>query len=239
MYNSLWFFVSLRPSTGKYDDGFSTTAIAMVLVLSVILVAVTAVLLTIYDIRRLLRAPLLRFAHSGLVVMLPPLAKHQVFDLFLSHAQDFGQDQVATIKSALEKLLPSVNIFLDVESLDDLHVLGELVQVSAAVLLFLTKGCLRRHFVRLEIKSAVQNKIKMIAVQETDARHGSAPMAQHREDCPEAASGALFASKHREIVWIRESIRDYGLSRIASYSLCKTQERPTSKWCQSNKSCSV
>jgi hypothetical protein len=141
--------------------------------------------------------------------MLPPLAKHQVFDLFLSHAQDFGQDQVATIKSALEKLLPSVNIFLDVESLDDLHVLGELVQVSAAVLLFLTKGCLRRHFVRLEIKSAVQNKIKTIVVQETDTRHGSAPMAQHREDCPEAESEALFESKHREIVWIRESIRGY------------------------------
>ena len=185
------------------------------LVLSVILVAVTAVLLTIYDIRRLLRAPLLRFAHSGLVVMLPPLAKHQVFDLFLSHAQDFGQDQVATIKSALEKLLPSVNIFLDVECLDDLHVLDELVQASAAVLLFLTKGCLQRHFVRLEIKSAVQKKIKMIVVQETDTRHGSAPMAQHREDCPEAESEALFESKHREIVWIRESIRDFGLSCVA------------------------
>jgi hypothetical protein len=110
----------LGHSTGKYDDGFSTTAIAGMLVCSVIFVAITAVIVVIHDIRRLLRAPLLRFAHSGLVVMLPPLAKHQVFDLFLSHAQDLGQDQVAVIKGALEKLLPSVNIFLDVECLDDL-----------------------------------------------------------------------------------------------------------------------
>jgi hypothetical protein len=43
----------------------------------------------------------------------------------------------------------------------------------------------------------------MIVVQETDVRHGSAPMATHREDCPEETRGALFESKHQEIVWIR------------------------------------
>jgi hypothetical protein len=190
-------------STGKYDDGFSTTTIAAMLVLSVVFVAATAVVLTIYDIRRLSREPLLRYVQGGCVVMLPPLAKHQVFDLFLSHAQDLGQDQVATIKGALEKLLPSVKIFLDVECLDDLHVLDDLVKGSAAVLLFLTKDCLRRHFVRLEIETAVQSKIKMIVVQETDVRHGSAPMATHREDCPEETRGALFEPKHQEILWIR------------------------------------
>ena len=56
----------------------------------------------------------------------------------------------------------------------------------------------------MEVESAVQNKIKRIVVQETDVRHGSAPMATHREDCPRSAREALFESKHQEIVWIRE-----------------------------------
>jgi hypothetical protein len=191
-------------STGKYDDGFNDTAVAVMLVSSVIVVAATAVLITIYDIRRLLSAPLLRFAHSGCVVMMPPLASHQKFDLFLSHAQDLGQDQVATIKALLEKLLPGVKVFLDVECLDDLHTLDDLIRSSAAVLVFLTEGCLRRHFIRLEIETAVKSAIKLIIVQETDCRHGSAPMSRHREDCAEAVRGALFDdAEHKEIAWIR------------------------------------
>jgi hypothetical protein len=190
-------------STGKYEDGFTDTAVAMILVSSVIYIFATALVITVYDICRVMREPLLRYKESRRIVMLPPLAEHQKFDLFLSHAQDLGQDQVATIKAALEKLLPGVKIFLDVEALDDLHVLEDLVKSSAALLMFLTKGCLQRHFVRLEISAAVDGGVKMIAVQETDTRHGSVPIAEHQADCPDIARQRLFEENHKEIWWIR------------------------------------
>jgi hypothetical protein len=44
-----------------------------------------------------------------------------------------------------------IKIFLDVEALDDLHLLDDLVKGSAAVLLFLTKGCLQRYLQLLNV----------------------------------------------------------------------------------------
>jgi hypothetical protein len=101
------------------------------------------------------------------------------------------------------KLLPSIQIFLDVESLTDLHALDKLVISSKAVLIFLTTGCLQRYFVRLEVTAAADNGVKMILVQETDDRHGHAAVEKHRSECPEAAKKTIFDSRHKEILWIR------------------------------------
>jgi hypothetical protein len=152
-------------STGKYGDGVTTSTVTALLVSSVLFVVFSALSLILHDLRVVSTEPLLRFKETKRIVLLPVLEHHQVFDLFLSHAQDLGQDQVATIKGALENLLPGVKIFLDVEALDDLHVLGDLVTGSRNVLLFLTKGCLRRHFVRLEIEAAVGGDVNVILVQ--------------------------------------------------------------------------
>jgi hypothetical protein len=103
----------------------------------------------------------------------------------------------------LEKLLPSITIFLDVESLDDLHALDKLVTCSKAVLIFLTTGCLQRYFVRLEVSAAANNGIKTILVQETDDRHGCTSVNQHRSDCPDDAREAVFDSGREAVLWIR------------------------------------
>jgi hypothetical protein len=95
-------------STGKYSDGFTVTTITVMLVSSVFFVVTAAVTLTVHDMRRMLNEPLLRFKGNGRVVMLPALEQYQNFDLFLSHAQDLGQDQVATIKAELVNLLPGM-----------------------------------------------------------------------------------------------------------------------------------
>jgi hypothetical protein len=71
------------------------------------------------------------------------------------------------------------------------------------VLIFLTTGCLRRFFVRLEVSSAAVNGVKTILVQETDDRHGSTPIKDHRDDCPDDAREAVFDSGRKEILWIR------------------------------------
>jgi hypothetical protein len=126
-------------NSGKYEDGFTAAAMTGVLVSTIVAVRVAGIGAVVYDTRRVLREPLLQYKEGRGIVTLPPIGGAS-FDLFLSHAQDLGQDQVATIKGMLEKLLPSIKIFLDVESLDDLHALDKLITGSKAVLIFLTTG---------------------------------------------------------------------------------------------------
>jgi hypothetical protein len=173
-----------------------------VLISTVVIVMITAVGVLVKDLWFAYLDPLVRYQGGG-IVKLPPLGT-KAFDLFLSHAQNFGQDQVATIKLTLEKLLPKINIFLDVEALDDLHMLTDLVANLRNVLVFLTQGCLQRHFVRLEVTAAAKLGVQTIVVQETDPRHGSVSLARHHEDCPEGAREHLFgAEAHDVILWYR------------------------------------
>jgi hypothetical protein len=189
--------------SGKYEEGYTASSITGVLIFSVVFVLVSGIGGIFYDLRRVINEPLFHFDKGGGIVALPPLAPHLNFDLFLSHAQDLGQDQAAAIKYMLEKLLPSVRIFLDVECLDDLHALDELVCGCKCVLIFLTTGCLRRYFVRLEIETAAKFGVKTILVQETDDRHGHTEISVHRDDCPDSAREAIFDSAYKQILWFR------------------------------------
>jgi hypothetical protein len=98
-------------NSGKYEDGFSAASMTCVLVGTIVGVLVAGIGAVVYDTRRVLREPLLQHKEGRSIVALPPLGGAS-FDLFLSHAQDLGQDQVATIKGMLEKLLPSIQVFL-------------------------------------------------------------------------------------------------------------------------------
>jgi len=213
-------------SQGKYADGFDLNSLTGVLLGSVFTVLGVGVGMAVFDGRRVIREPLLRFKEGHQTVELPPLGDYS-FDLFLSHSQDLGQDQVATIKAALERLLPSIRIFLDVESLDDLHALDDLVKSSRAVLIFLTTGCLRRFFVRLEVKAAMDNATRMILVQETDDRHGKCAITEHRKDCAIDVGSALFDSAHEPILWFRAAhFKQISIKQIVQRMIADTDQLP-------------
>eukprot|EP00966_Prymnesium_polylepis_P178652 4137199-Prymnesium_polylepis.1 len=53
-----------------------------------------------------------------------------------------SQDAAATIKRQLQLLLPGVQIFLDVDNLQNISDLEENVQHSAVILLFMSTGCI-------------------------------------------------------------------------------------------------
>jgi hypothetical protein len=73
------------------------------LVSTIVGVLVAGIGAIVSDTRRVLREPLLQYKERRSIVTLPPLGGAS-FDLFLSHSQDLGQDQVATIKGMLEKV---------------------------------------------------------------------------------------------------------------------------------------
>jgi hypothetical protein len=77
----------------------------------------------------------MRFVEGGRPVKLAPLEAG--YHLFLSHAQDSGADQVATIKYLLEKHVPEIQVFLDVETLEavgDLELLVSRLRVLVVLL---------------------------------------------------------------------------------------------------------
>jgi hypothetical protein len=154
-----------------------------------------------YDMHVNSQKPFFQF-ENGELVTLPPLGKFQ-FHLFLSHAQNKGQDQVAVVKAQLQHFLPSIRIFLDIDHLQEVHTLEALVESSRSVLLFLTTGCLCRHFVRTEIRTAVGYKRSIHVLRETDSRHGGVSLDVHKDDCPPDIKSAVF--KEGEILWIRQA----------------------------------
>jgi len=48
------------------------------------------------------------------------LENRQRYHLFLSHVWSSGQDQMATLKRELQLLIYDINIFLDVDDLEDI-----------------------------------------------------------------------------------------------------------------------
>jgi desulfoferrodoxin (superoxide reductase-like protein) len=132
--------------------------------------------------------------NGGVPVRLQPLSAGQ-HHLFLSHRQNLGQDQVAVIKNRLQVLVPGIRIFLDVDTLDDVHDLALIVSRSKSLLLFLTAGIFHSDFVMQEVRAAVRHRLGIILVRETAASHGAVPIALHQEQCPEDLLAALFGKQ--------------------------------------------
>ena len=92
---------------------------------------------------------------------------------------------MATIKRQLQRLLPGVRVFLDVDDLDDIANLEAHIQSSAAVLVYLgsmsyfeSANCMR------EVRATKEGNVPLVRVHESDMTKGSASLAVLREACP-------------------------------------------------------
>jgi hypothetical protein len=83
------------------------------------LVLLLFVLLATSQISRSSVLPSVRLVSNGLVPELKR-EKRQRYHLFLSHVWSSGQDQMATLKRELQLLIYDINIFLDVDDLEDI-----------------------------------------------------------------------------------------------------------------------
>jgi hypothetical protein len=94
-----------------------------------------------------------------------------------------------------------VQVFLDTQSTQHIHLLEEEVAASKTVLLFLTHNVLARHWVQIELRKAFEHKVTVIPVWEKDTRHnGNRPAALHLEPvCVQSRSLACRASQLGEL----------------------------------------
>jgi hypothetical protein len=181
------FFVALLlsaqaalPEEHVLRRGISTTAVAVVLVFSVLSVLVVAVAIAIDEVQVAATYPVLQHAGSKRPVVFEHYRDPSRFHLFLSHAWASGQDQVLSIKKELLLIVPTLKIWLDVENLADIAGLEDNITNIDMTLLFMSKGyfkswnCLRevRHATLVHCSTGPR-AIESAAV---------SAIAQHRSD---------------------------------------------------------
>jgi len=100
------------------------------------------------------------------------LLEGQKFHLFLSHVWDTAQDAVAVIKRQLQLLLPEVQVFLDVDDLEDIGDLETYIEQSSAILMFLSKGYFRSRNCLREVTATLEQGRPYLFVHEADGGKG-------------------------------------------------------------------
>ena len=120
---------------------------------------------------------------------------------------------MATIKRQLQRLLPGVRVFLDVDDLDDIANLEAHIQASAAALVYLgsvsyfgSPNCMR------EVCASKEANLPLVRVHESDMTKASASLAVLREACPGEHHDCLFDGGPI-VEWCR--VRDFQLVALA------------------------
>lgn len=177
---------------------------AIVVPMSILIGLAFALFLTgaITATRRVAQIPTIRLVSTNH----PPeltLAKGLTWHLFNSRIWSTGQDAVAVIKKNLMLLLPGVQVFLDVDDLEEIGALEEYIKRSQAILFFLSKGYFRSKNCLREVRSALQLKKPIILVQEADPGKGGGLLEELRADCPADLQPAIFDVGWPLVVWHR------------------------------------
>ena len=102
-----------------------------------------------------------------------PLRPSSIYHLFLSHVWGTGQDQMRIVKQRLLEMLPNLSIFLDVD-IDGFVIaaLEQYIDQSDHVLIFCSTGYTESRNCLLELRRAVLSVKPLIALVETEDRHG-------------------------------------------------------------------
>ena len=95
----------------EYSIGFTPISVLAILLSTSIAVLVVGFFLLLHDIRSESEQRSIKYKHDGKKVAVRKLP-HGSFHVFLSHSQQYGADQVATIKYLLEQFVENISCFL-------------------------------------------------------------------------------------------------------------------------------
>uniref|UniRef100_A0A7S3T2Z1 TIR domain-containing protein n=1 Tax=Emiliania huxleyi TaxID=2903 RepID=A0A7S3T2Z1_EMIHU len=125
--------------------------------------------------------------------------------------------QVHLIKRRLSTLAPGMDIFLDVDNLQEFGSLADEVAASDVVLLFLSRGYFASKACAIEYEAAVRLGKPLILVHEANENKGGLPLQQARRDCPEAIRDEIFGTSRPVVSWQRsDAFQQVALKRIVA-----------------------
>ncbi|KAL1498455.1 hypothetical protein AB1Y20_013780 [Prymnesium parvum] len=186
IFTKLWedIYLIAGEDTAEEVMGFSSTfaIVSTMIVFSISLLALVS-MLTLYRMVTDRRVRVLRLAPSNCVPELDT-APGKYYHIFLSHIWSTGQDQVSTIKRQLMLLMPGIRAFLDVDDLEDIGNLEQYIDVSATVLVFLSRGYFESRNCGREFRCSCERELPLILLHERDLNKGGQTLAQLRSSCP-------------------------------------------------------
>ena len=146
-------------------------------------VVLTAIIRGAWRAQRRAATHRLRYASTGMPVAAKRLARGMDYHLFLSHTWSSGQDQMRIVKQRLLDACPGLQIFLDVdiENLDIGNLEGY-IDASDTILVFASAGYFERRNCIRELRRSVQKGKRIIAMLETDTKHGGLTQAQVEDE---------------------------------------------------------
>ena len=152
---------------------------------------------------------------TGQLMTLPPREPGVKWHLFLSHSWETAQDQARVIKERLNQLVAGVNVFLDVDDLDDISRLEDYVAASQVILIFLSGGYVTSKNCLRELRAAVAQQKPLLVVRETEDKKGRISDDAIRESLKDdALLDALLGAP--SVDWHRVSAyQDVSLLQIA------------------------
>jgi len=118
----------------------------------------------------------------------PRLQKSESYHLFLSHVWGTGQDQMRIVKQRLLEMVTNLAVFLDVDDLEEIGDLGCDIDASQVVAIFCSDGYAQSKNCMIELRAAVAKSKPLIALLETETKHGGVTQAQMCEQLTEAES---------------------------------------------------
>ena len=78
------------------------------------------------------------------------------YHTFLSHVWGTGQDQMRVVKQRLQEMMPDLQVFLDVDDLEDIDALESYIERTETVLVYCSDGfCDLSGFTRANIMQKV------------------------------------------------------------------------------------
>jgi len=131
------------------------------------------------------------------------LYKGERFHLFNSHVWSTAQDAVATIKRQLQRFVPGIRIFLDVDDLESIADLETYVHESSVVLMFLSQGYFSSRNCMREVMAVLKLKKPYLFVQEPDPSKGGAPLEVLCDELPREDYRKKLFDGRRITPWYR------------------------------------
>ena len=134
-----------------------------------------------------------------------------------------GQDAVATIKRQLQRLMPGVRIFLDVDDLEDVDALERYVEESAVILMFLSWGYFASRNCLREVVAALEKSKPYLFVHEANSKKGGGPLDDIRGELENKVHRRMLFDNRRVTIWHR--ITEYAPAGVL------TRDRPCCTLC--------
>jgi hypothetical protein len=156
-------------STGEYVVGIENDQLGVALIACFLSVMVFGLGCIAMNISQVNGSPLIRQAGAAVVVK---SLGDGCFHLFLSHTWGTGQNQMQALKKELQLLVPSMQVFLDVENLTSIGALEDLIAKSETVLVFLSTGYFARWNCLREVHESLLRGKDIVLMREVAEMHG-------------------------------------------------------------------